>query len=420
VTEAPLPPAPPHWRLPLLLLPAVLLAHLWLADRLVPQDFGSGDAPGRIVRIDVAFVRELQPAAPLLRGLPPPRRAPRAVAALAVDAAVAAASAPLPALLREPLLESLPEPLPEPGPSPAVATAEAASAPTGAAPAAEMAEAGAAATADMAAAGAASSAEMAAAAAQAASAPAAFEWPPSTRLDYLLTGNYRGPVEGQARVDWLMRGARYQVHLELSVGPPFAPLVSRRLSSEGEVGAAGLVPLRYEEETRVAFQNPRSLRMAFELDRIRLANGREVPRPPAVQDSASQFVQMTWLFTTRAGLLAAGERVEIPLALPRSVDLWIYDVVGAETLYTPMGEVATIHVKPRREARPGGDLTAEFWVAPTLQYLPVRIVIRQDADTWVDLMIQRLPRQAARQQGLAPAPVPSSGPHMLPPEAGGS
>ncbi|MFO1294822.1 MAG: DUF3108 domain-containing protein [Rubrivivax sp.] len=379
-------PASPRWRLPLLLLPAVLLAHLWLADRLVPQDFGLGDAPGRIARIDVAFVRELQPAAPVLRRLPVPRHAPRAAAPLAVSAALAAASAPLPAALRQPLLESLPELLPERSPErlpaphaePAPAVAAAASVPADAASAGDVA------------------ADVTAAAAQAASAPAAFEWPPSTRLDYLLTGNYRGPVEGQARVDWLMRGARYQVHLELSVGPPFAPLVSRRLSSEGEVGAAGLVPLHYEEETRVAFQNPRGLRMAFEPDRIRLANGREVPRPPGVQDSASQFVQMTWLFTTRAGLLAAGERVEIPLALPRSVDLWVYDVLGAETLYTPMGEVATMHVKPRREARPGGDLTAEFWVAPTLQYLPVRILIRQDADTWVDLMIERLPRQAQR------------------------
>lgn len=403
MTAPPVPPASPRWRRPLLLLlllPAVLLAHLWLADRLVPRDLGFGDAPQRIARIDVAFVRELQPAAPVLRRLQPPRRGPRPAAALTADAALAAASAPLPALLREPLLEPLPEPLteplPAPAPSPAVATAGTASAPTGAASAAGTAEAGTAAAADGAMAGAASAAEMAAAAGAAASASAAFEWPPSTRLDYLLTGNYRGPVEGQARVDWLMRGSRYQVHLELSVGPPFAPLVSRRLSSDGEVGAAGLVPLRYEEETRVAFQQPRSLHMAFEPDRVRLANGREVPRPPGVQDSASQFVQMTWLFTTRAGLLAAGARVEIPLALPRAVDLWVYDVLGAETLYTPMGEVATMHVKPRREARPGGDLTAEFWVAPTLQYLPVRIVIRQDADTWVDLMIQRLPRQAQR------------------------
>ena len=58
------------------------------------------------------------------------------------------------------------------------------------------------------------------------------------------------------------------------------------------------------------------------------------------------------------------------------------------------GEVATLHVKPSREVKPGGDLTAEFCVAPSLQYLPVRIVIRQDDETYVDLVIERLPLQA--------------------------
>jgi hypothetical protein len=115
-----------------------------------------------------------------------------------------------------------------------------------------------------------------------------------------------------------------------------------------------------------------------------------------VQDSASQFVHMTWLFTTRPELLSAGTAIELPLALPRGVDRWIYDVIGAEPLGTPLGELDAVRVKPRRESRPGTDLTAEFWVAPTLQYLPVRILIRQDAETYVDLLLERLPQQALR------------------------
>ena len=85
----------------------------------------------------------------------------------------------------------------------------------------------------------------------------------------------------------------------------------------------------------------------------------------------------------------------MPLALPRRVETWTYDVLGDETLATPAGAVPTLHLKPRREPRPGGDLTAEIWVAPSLQYLPVRILIRQDAETYIDLVIERLPQQAA-------------------------
>lgn len=229
----------------------------------------------------------------------------------------------------------------------------------------------------------------------------AFEWPRSTRLSYRLSGHYRGPVEGQARVQWLREGTRYQVHLDVGVGPAFAPLVSRRMTSDGDIGPQGLQPRRYDEETKVALRDARRLTMHFDGQRVRLANGSEVPQPAGVQDTASQFVQLTWLFTTRPDLLQPGQSVPLMLALPRRVDDWVYDVVGSERLYTPAGEIDAVHVRPRRPAR-AGDLTAEMWVAPSLQYLPVRFIIRQDAETFVDLLLDRLPQQAADAANSTP------------------
>jgi hypothetical protein len=226
-----------------------------------------------------------------------------------------------------------------------------------------------------------------------ASAPA-FEWPPSTRLTYGLTGYYRGDVQGSASVEWIRAGQRYQVHLEAVVGPPFAPLLVRRVSSEGELSETGLTPRRFEGEQRVAFRS-RRWAMTFEPDRVRLPDGREVPAGPGVQDEASLFVQLTWLFTTQPHLLQRGRTVEVPLALPRRVEPWQYDVVGEETLQMPFAQVPAMHVKPRRIAKPGGDLTAEIWFAPGLQYLPVRILIHQDAQTYIDLTLQRAPQQSA-------------------------
>jgi hypothetical protein len=229
-------------------------------------------------------------------------------------------------------------------------------------------------------------------------APTAFEWPPSTRLSYTLTGDYRGPVQGQATVEWLRSGSRYQVHLDVSVGPSFAPLLSRRIASEGEITERGLQPRRYDEETKVAFASPRRLTIWLDGNQVRLPNGTQLSRPEGVQDSASQFVQMTWLFTTQPQWLVQGRTIELPLALPRRVETWQYDVLETTTLDTPAGPVEAVHVKPRRDpTRAGlrGDLAAEFWVAPSLQYLPVRIVIRQDETTHIDLLIERLPQQAA-------------------------
>ncbi|MDZ7592878.1 MAG: DUF3108 domain-containing protein [Rubrivivax sp.] len=360
---------------------AVTLAHLWLAGRWLPDRLGEGAADSLPRRIEVAFVRELAPTPPpppaapepVPRRRPRPLAAPPAPAASAAPATVQAEARPGPGL--PPALEWPAEQASEwPTGWPADAGPERAAETPAEAPPQSTAESP--------------------SPTPPAVAAAAFEWPPSTRLSYRLTGNYRGPVEGQAQVEWLRAGTRYQVHMEVSIGPFFAPLMSRRVASEGEITADGLRPSRYDEETRIVMRDPRRLVIFLDADRVRLPGGVELPRPAGVQDSASQFVQLTWLFTTRPDLLQPGVAMVLPLALPRRVQDWVYEVQPPEWLSTPAGEVLALHVKPRRDVLRPGDLAAEMWVAPSLQYLPVRIVIRQDEETHVDLVIERLPLQA--------------------------
>ncbi|HZF79315.1 MAG TPA: DUF3108 domain-containing protein [Rubrivivax sp.] len=365
----------------------MLVGHLWLADGVLPSRLGDGEGQQRIKPIEVAFVRELQPsAAPapaaLRRTAAPARPALAAAPAAAASSPAQVAPEQAPEVVAGPTIAAVPE-----------VVADAASA---AGTGASAPEPGSALT------------SVAAAPSPPASTPAtqAFEWPPSTRLSYTLSGQFRGPVEGQARVEWLRSGTRYQVLMEASVGPRFAPLMTRRVSSEGEITADGLSPRRYEEETRAVMREPRRVSIALEGDSVRLANGREVPRPQGVQDSASQFVHLTWLFTTQPAWLTRGRTIELPLALPRHVSPWLYDVLETETLHTPAGPVQAVHVKPRRlppaDGRASGDLTAEMWVAPTLQYLPVRIIVRQDEATYIDMLIERLPQQSAPENAAVP------------------
>ncbi len=223
--------------------------------------------------------------------------------------------------------------------------------------------------------------------------PPAFEWPASTRLSYRLTGWYRGEVHGQAEVAWLRVDAqRYQVHLTVSIGPSFAPLMTRRMSSEGRITPDGLAPQRYEQVTTQIIGRDRQASMAFEPSGIRLARGDRVPYQADVQDTASQFIQIIWLLRTQPELARQGQAMAFALALPNRVDDWVYEVVETVVEPTPVGPLETLHVKPRRRAQ-GGNLTAQMWYAPALQMLPVRIRIDQDADTWVDLRLERAPEQ---------------------------
>jgi hypothetical protein len=357
----------------------VSLAHWGLGQLLPPLRIGDGSAERMPKRIEVAYVRELKPA-------PPPAAAPLVVARRASPKPKAAPQ-PAPAA-------SAPE---QPAPDEAT-LAEA----TQQLPSLAVAEPPQAAEAAASAAMQEPPPEAVAQAASAASAPAAFEWPPSTRMSYSLRGNYRGEVVGSAQVEWVREGSRYQVHLDVWIGAQAAPLVGRRMTSDGELGEQGLSPRRYDEETRALFRELRRRTILFEADRVLLPNGKQAQRPPGMQDAASQFVQLTWLFTTQPQLLRVGQRIELPLALPTNVDLWSYEVVEEVSLPTPFGAVQAFHLRPRRELRPNRDLVADAWFAPSLQYLPVRLLIRQDPETFVDLMIDRLPLQAAPPEASAP------------------
>ena len=419
----------------------VTLLHLGLA--LMLEDLmrlGSGAADTSPARIDVAFVRELAPAEPPpVAPVPAPAPAPALVAASPPAGAASApesaaettAPAPVVAAASAPERPERPETadaaqspatpgggtlasLPPTPPVPAADAAASAVAGQGqmlagpALPSPQQPTASAAASPP--------STPLSAPPSASSSAPS-FEWPPSTRLSYTLVGDYRGPVQGKARVEWLRSGNRYQVHLDVRVGADFAPLMSRRMSSDGLLTEAGLKPLRYDEETRVLLREVRRQTIFFEPERIVLPRGGAQAPVPGVQDTASQFVQLSWLFTLQPQLLRAGQTVEVPLALTRRVDRWVYDVVGEEVLELPVGPVKAWYLKPRLQSKTSSDLAVETWFAPSLQYLPVRIRIRQDEASFIDLTLERLPQQgdaapagAAPRPGTGAVPAPSGRP----------
>jgi hypothetical protein len=220
----------------------------------------------------------------------------------------------------------------------------------------------------------------------------AFDWPTSTRLTYVLIGNYRGEINGYAQVEWVRVGTHYQVNIDISLGP----LISRRMTSEGELVGDRLLPSRYDEETRVVFREPRRMTILLGPDEIVLGTGERRERAAGVQDAASQFIQLAALFTTRPDLLQAGGTIEVLLALRNRVGAWVYDVLGQEDIWTPFGSLTTYHLRPRHVVSGGTELSAEVWFAPQLRYLPVRLLIRQDAETFVDLVISRRPEIAAQ------------------------
>ena len=207
-------------------------------------------------------------------------------------------------------------------------------------------------------------------------------WPLDTRLNYRLGGVFRsGELHGDARVQWLRQEQRYEVRIDIDV-TLLARLV---MTSQGTVTPAGLAPEVYEEQRRNGVR-----RATLRGETILLGNGEVVPRPAGVQDTASQFVELSHRFASGREPLEVGRSITVWLARPGHLAQWTYDVVGRELLQTPrLGPVEAFHLKPRAIANPRGNITAEMWFAPSLQYLPVRIRVNMEP-AYVDLVVDSI------------------------------
>ena len=208
-------------------------------------------------------------------------------------------------------------------------------------------------------------------------------WPGDTRLSYQLGGEFRGgPMYGDARVQWQRVGTLYQVRLDVDI----KFFATQTMTSQGEVTPTGLVPRAYEE------YRPGKRRTAkFGDELVTLDNGKTAPRPPGMQDTVSQFVDLAHRFATGRDVLEVGRTVNVPLGRPGAVDLWTYDIVERVTLRTPyLGSVEAYHLKPRPMANPRGNIYAEMWFAPSLQYLPVRIQVRMGDVDYLDLLVEKI------------------------------
>lgn len=209
-------------------------------------------------------------------------------------------------------------------------------------------------------------------------------WPTDTRLSYRLGGRFRsGPLYGNAQVQWQRDAAEYQVRVSIDV-PPWAHLV---MTSQGRAAPDGLLPRAYEE-----VRQGRHRRAALMGDTtVLMEKDRTAPRPANVQDSASQFVELAHRFATGQETLDVGRPVQVWLARPEGLALWTYDVKERETLQLPtLGAVEAFHLVPRPLERPRGDITAEMWFAPALQYLPVRIRVSMGTEAELDLLVERI------------------------------
>ena len=227
------------------------------------------------------------------------------------------------------------------------------------------------------------------AAAGAASAPAAasapqaspgvkFSVPPSGELQYDTF--YNGVRNQPGTIHWTSNAQSYE--MIVSVPLPFVgPFV---YSSHGRIDAFGLAPDQYVEKRGrraedIAIFNRTDKKIAFTRTPATL------PLPDGAQDRFSMVMQLASLVRGDPAAYKPGVTRQFFVVDNDSGENWPVETIGDETIRTTEGFLDTRHFK--RLPRHDGDLRRiDVWLAPSLGWLPARIVQTEPNGTQFELV----------------------------------
>jgi hypothetical protein len=173
---------------------------------------------------------------------------------------------------------------------------------------------------------------------------------------------------------WRQDGLGYDARLTMS-----AFVLSWEWTSRGDLGAQGLSPLRFSEKRRS------EVAAHFERDKGRIsfsANTPAVPLLAGAQDFLSVMLQLATVIGGEPARYPVATAITVQVAGPRDAEVWLFTVERQETLRLPGGEQGTLKLvrHPRRQF----DQEVAIWLAPSMNWLPVRLRITEPNGDYLD------------------------------------
>lgn len=206
---------------------------------------------------------------------------------------------------------------------------------------------------------------------------AQLQYPAPVLLKYDVRGKQRGfPYAVNGELQWSHDANTYSARLAIS----HFLLGSRVQTSVGALTAQGLEPVRFGDKFRseVAAHFERSKgKVTFS------ANTPDAVLMQGAQDQLSVFLQIAAMLAGAPTTYPAGTTLTFQAVGPRSAANWTFTVGAIENLTLPAGEVSALRLwrDPTEPYEPKG----EIWLAPAMDYLPVRIRLSKSEDEFSDL-----------------------------------
>jgi hypothetical protein len=215
-----------------------------------------------------------------------------------------------------------------------------------------------------------------------------FDLPPSAELTYTVKASSHGiPLSGSGTIGWQQGNGKYTLVTEARSGM-FGKVLEYR--SEGTVDAWGLAPdTYYEKRIRKGAGTTTFRRDTKTIDLADSDN--TVPIHGGEQDRSSAPWQLAAIARASPQKFVPGSEWKFYVAGRRSADTWSFKVIGTETVKTGAGEVKAVHFS---KAPPKGKgQQVDLWLAPSLEWYPVRLVFMEDDGDSFEQLLDKVARK---------------------------
>jgi hypothetical protein len=214
--------------------------------------------------------------------------------------------------------------------------------------------------------------------------------PPSVELQYAIKAKQKGiPVEGDALVKWNTSGKSFSVSTETR-----AMLIGKILEakSDGTIDEYGLAPLNFLEKR--FRKEPTSTTFDRKAKVIRFGSAAEsAPIKGGEQDRSSAVWQLISIARAASSKFKPGSEWIFTVAGQRDAEAWRFRVVEREKITAGTGEMETLHVV-RELPQDHKDNQLDIWLAPGLEWYPVRLRFSEENGDFIEQTLQQANRKA--------------------------
>jgi hypothetical protein len=216
-----------------------------------------------------------------------------------------------------------------------------------------------------------------------------FHSPPSAKLFYFIKADIKGlNIEGSGLIEWDKSAEKYSINSETRT-PLTGILIAEK--SEGLIESTGLVSeifsiKRFRKELITTRLDRKNRQIHYQ------SNATPSTLEGSEQDRLSVVWQLLSLARTTPTKFSAGSKHKLLVVGSHDSDAWIFEVKKTQRIQTGLGEVDAIPINRIASENPDAQ-SIEIWLAPSLDWYPVKIRISEKNGDYVEQSLEKIEKK---------------------------